>query len=133
MVEAAVGGECRVQRLLAGVAERAVAEVVGERHGLREILVEGERARRGAGDLGDLEGVGQAGAEVVAFVVDEHLGLVLEAAEGGAVDDPVAVALERAAQRALRLGVAAAAAALGIAGVGRQRPAGGALEAEAAV
>ena len=111
------------------MAERAVAEVVRQRHRLRQVLVEGERARRGARDLRDLEGVGQAGAEVVALVVDEHLGLVLEAAERGAVDDPVAVALERAAQRALRLGMTAAAAPRRITGVGRQRPAGGALEA----
>jgi len=37
--------------------------------------------------------VGEAGAVVVPLVVDEDLGLVLETAEGAAVDDAVAVAL----------------------------------------
>ena len=133
MVEAAIGRERGVERLLAGVAERAVPEIVGQRHGFGEILVEGQRPGRGACDLGHLEGVGQTGAEVVALVIDEHLGLVLQTAKGGAVDDPVAVALEGAAQRALGLGIAATAAALRVAGVRRQRPAGGALAAETAV
>jgi hypothetical protein len=38
-------------------------------------------------------------------VVQEDLSLVLEAAKRGAVDDAVAVALERQAKRVLRLGV----------------------------
>ena len=133
MVEAAPARQRRIERLLAGVPERAVPEVVGERHRFREVLVEGQRARRGAGDLRDLEGVGQAGPEVVAFVVDEHLGLVLQPAEGAAVDDPVTVALERAAQRAFGLQVAAAAASGRIARPGRQAPADLALETKAAV
>ena len=40
VVEAAVRLHRRVQRLLAGMAERRVAEIVGERHRLAEILVE---------------------------------------------------------------------------------------------
>ncbi len=52
----------------------------------------GERA----GDLRHLDRVGQPGAVVVAFMRDEHLRLVLQAAEGGRVDDAVAVALEAA-------------------------------------
>jgi len=43
-------------------------------------------------DLGRLQAVRQPGPVVVALVVDEDLGLVLEAAERGAVDDPVPVA-----------------------------------------
>jgi hypothetical protein len=70
---------------------------------------------------------------MVALVIDEHLRLVLETAERGAVHDPVAVALERAAQPALRLRVTAAPAPLRIARMGRQGSAGGALEAWAAV
>ena len=53
-----------------------------------------ERAGQRAGDLRDLDRVGEAGAEMVALVVDEHLRLVGEAAEGGRMDDAVAVALE---------------------------------------
>ena len=45
-VEAAERRHRRVQRLLAGMAERRVAEIVGQRHRLGQILVEAERAGR---------------------------------------------------------------------------------------
>jgi Holliday junction resolvasome RuvABC endonuclease subunit len=48
--------------------------------------------------------VGQAGAEQVALVVHEDLGLVFEPAEGRAMDDAVAVALELAPRQRRRLG-----------------------------
>ncbi len=99
VVEAAVGGHAGVKRLLAGMAEGGVAEVVGERHRLGEIVVEPERARKRPGDLRHLDRMGQPGAEMVALVMDEHLGLVGETAEGGRMDDAVAVALEFGARR----------------------------------
>ena len=77
-----------------------VAEVVGERDGLGQVLVEPQRAGDGAGHLADFERVGQPGAEMLALVVEEDLGLVLQAPEGGGMDDAVAVALEFGARRA---------------------------------
>ena len=71
------------------MAERRVAEVVGERERLGQVLVEPERARQRPGDLGHFQGVGQPGAVVVALVEHEDLGLVLEPAEGGRMDDAV--------------------------------------------
>ena len=85
------------------MAERRVAEIVDQRQRLGEILVEPQRAGQRAGDLRHLDRVGQPRAVVVALVRDEDLRLVLEAAEGGGMDDAVAVALERRARRALRL------------------------------
>ena len=105
VVEAAEVPEAGIERPLAGVPERRVAEVMGERERLGEVLIERQGARERAGDLGDFQGVGQAGAVVVALVEHEHLGLVLEAAERGRVDDPVGIAAERAAGRALGLGM----------------------------
>ena len=55
-------------------------------------------AASGAGDLGHLEGVGQARDEVVALGVDEDLGLVLQPAERLRVEDAIAVALEGGAE-----------------------------------
>ena len=53
--------------------------------------------RHGAGHLGDFERMRQPGAVVVVDRRDEHLRLAGHAAEGGAVDDPFAIALvERA-------------------------------------
>ena len=70
-----------------------------------EILVEPQGAAHGARDLGNFERVGQPGAEQVALVVDEHLGLVFQPAEGRGMDDAVAVALILAAvpRRGLRV------------------------------
>ena len=104
VVEPAGVGERRGQRVLAGMAERRMAEVVGEAQRLGQILVEAERAGDGPADLRDFEAVGQADPEMVAVGSDEHLGLVAQAAEGDRVDDPVAVALEDVA-RATRAGV----------------------------
>ena len=56
---------------------------------------------------------------MVALVEDEDLGLMLEAAERGRMDDAVAIAAEGAAAFAGRLGVQPAAALRRIAGVGR--------------
>ena len=101
--------ERRVERLLAGVAERRVAGVVAEPDRLDEILVQPQRAGDDARDPGRLERVGHARAVVVAGRVDEDLRLALQPAERLRVDDPVAVALERRADVGLALGPEAAA------------------------
>ena len=96
--------QAAVERVLADVAERRVAEVVAEPDRLDQVLVERQRPRDGARDLGDLERVGQPRAVVVAARRHEHLGLVLEPPKRLAVHDPVAVALKRRAQAAVGLG-----------------------------
>ena len=99
-----------VEHVLADVAERRVPEVVPEPDRLGEVLVEPQRARDGARDLRGLQRVGEPRAVVVALRRDEDLRLVLEPAERLAVHDPVAVALERRAQRAVAPPAARAAA-----------------------
>src|ERR1700682_3424119 len=96
------------------MAERRMAEVVGERQRLGQILVEAEAACECAGYLRDLQRVGEPRAVVVALVRDEDLGLVLEAAKSGGVDDAVAVAAEFAPRQAFLLGHKPAARARGI-------------------
>ncbi len=93
-----------VERLLPGVPERRMAEVVAEADRLDEILVQPQRPRDGARDAGRLERVREARAEVVALGVDEYLRLQPQPAERLRVDDAVAVALERRPQAALLLG-----------------------------
>ncbi len=94
VLEAAVRLHALVQRVLPGVPERRVAEVVRQRDRLDQILVHAELPCDRAADLRDLERVRQARAEEVAFVVDEDLRLVLEPPERARVDHAVAVALE---------------------------------------
>ena len=100
-------GQALVEHGLPDVAERRVAEVVPEPDRLRQVLVEAQRPRHVAGDPARLEGMGEPSAVVVALGRDEDLRLVLEAAEGLGVDDPVAVALERGAVVRVRLGAVA--------------------------
>ena len=99
VLEPAVVPHQVVQHLLSRVAEGGVAEVVGQRDRLGEVLVEAERPGDRPRDLRDLEGVREPGAVVVALVVDEDLGLVLEPAEGARMNDPVPVALVRRPER----------------------------------
>jgi hypothetical protein len=75
--------------------ERRMPEIVPEADRLREVLVEPQRARHGAGDLRGLQRVREARAVVVALRRDEDLRLVLEPPERLAVHHAVAVALER--------------------------------------
>ena len=51
VVEAAIGRHQPIELALAGMAERRVAEIMGERDGLGQILVEPEHAGDRAGDL----------------------------------------------------------------------------------
>src|SRR5262249_4618532 len=121
MREPATGRHLGVQGLLAGMAERRVAEIVREREGLGEVLAEPQRARNRARDLRDFEAVRQARPIMVALVIDKDLRLVLEAPEGARMDDAVAVALERRAHRMLGLGMEPAAAFLRVGRIGRAK------------
>ncbi len=93
----------RVEHAFAGVPERRVPEVVPERDRFGELLVQAQHLGDGARDLRDLERVRQAGAVVIAGRRKEHLRLVLQPAERLAVDDAVAVVLERRAHVVFRL------------------------------
>ena len=95
---AAVARQAARQRLLAGVPEGGVPQVVAQRDGLGQILVEPQRAGDGARDLGHFQRVGEPRAVVVALGGQEHLRLVGQAAERLGMEDLVAVALEVVAQ-----------------------------------
>ena len=100
VVEAAPLGHLVMQHAFAGMAEGRVAQVVRQRHCFRQILIQRQRAGDRARHLADLQRMGQPGAVVLAFVVEEYLGLVLQAPEGGRVHDAVAIPLELRAGRA---------------------------------
>jgi len=72
-----------VELVASYMAKGSVAKIVGKSDRLCQWLTKTELSRDGARYLGHFEGVGEAGAEVVAHIVDEDLGLVLEAAKGG--------------------------------------------------
>src|SRR5690606_36362445 len=104
VVEAAIGFQHFVQRILAGMAERRMAEIMDERHAFGEILVKLQGTCKCPRDLRHLDGMRQARAEMIAVRADENLGLVLQAPESCRMDDAIAVALELGTGRAAILG-----------------------------
>ena len=76
MIEAAVRSHQLIEHILASVAKRRVAKIMGKRKRLGEIVVEAERAGERAGDLTDLQRMGESGAKMVAFVRNKNLRLV---------------------------------------------------------
>src|SRR5262245_3033494 len=120
VVEAAERRHGGIQRVLAGVPEGRVAEIVRERHRFGQVLVEAEGAGERTGDLAHLDGMGEPCAEVIALVIDEDLGLVLQPSEGGGMDDAVAVALKRAARWRCGLRMEPAAAGARVGRIGRE-------------
>jgi hypothetical protein len=82
VVEATVGTHEAVELRLTRMAEWGVAEIVGEGDGLGKVLIEGKGAGDGTRDGNDLDGVGEAGTEVIAGAAEEDLCFVLETAEG---------------------------------------------------
>ena len=94
---------------------------MAQANGFRQVLVQVQRPGDGPRNLGNLKGVGEPGNEVVAQGSSEHLGLVLEPAEGLGVDDAVAVALVLGSNGGGVFGDAAPPALTGPGGVGRKR------------
>jgi len=92
-----------------------MTQVMAQANRLHEVFIGAKSPRQAPPNLGHFQGVGETGAIVVAFVVDEDLRLVLEAAKSRCVQDPVPIALKRRPVFGLGLGVlpAAALAALG--------------------
>ena len=71
-------------------------------------------------DLCDLQGMGEAGTEHVAFVVDEDLRLVLKPSKSRTMDDPISIPLELTAPTWRWLGMQAAAGSVVPHGVSSQ-------------
>ena len=124
VIEAAEGGETFIERALAGMAERRMAEIVRKRQRFGEIFVESQGAGERTRDLRHFKRVGEPGAVVVALVEYEHLSLVLEAAKGRRMDDAIAVAAKGAAAFARGLRIEPAAALPRIARIARARRCG---------
>ena len=95
-----------MQRILPGVPERGMAEIVGQRHSFSEILVQPQRPADTTRDLRHFDAVRQARSEEIAFVIDEDLRFVFQPPERGRMYDAISVTLEVPAHRRPRLLVA---------------------------
>lgn len=110
-----------VEGVFDGMAEGGMAEISGEGDGLGEVFVEAEGATEGAGEGGDLDGMGEAGTDVVTGAVEWDLGFVFEATKSGAVNDAFAVSLEFGAKVVRFFGVFAAEAFAAFGGEGGEK------------
>jgi hypothetical protein len=82
VIKSTTGGETAVERALASVAERRVAEIMRKGQRFRQIFVEAERASERARNLRHFQRMREAGAEVVALMEDENLRLIGEPTKG---------------------------------------------------
>ena len=99
-----------------------MAQIMGQRQRLGEILIAAQRPRQGARDLRDFQRMRQPGAVLIAFMGDEDLGLFLQAPEGAGMDNAVAIALEGIAHRTVGLGKQPSTRLRRMAGVRRAKP-----------
>ena len=79
------------------MTKRCVTQIVCETNALDQVFISTQGTRQRPADLGNFERVGEAGAEVIAFVIDEDLRLVLETSKSRGVQDAVAIALKSSA------------------------------------
>jgi hypothetical protein len=121
VIEAADIFRHRIQRFFTGMAERRVAQIVGQRHRLGQILVSLKRAGQAARQLRHFQRMGQPGAVVIALMLHKDLRLVLETAKRRGVNDAVAVAAVAATGGAFGFGIKTAAALPWAGGVGGMR------------
>ena len=68
---------------------------MGKGNGFAEFFVQLQAFADCAGNLGNLNAVGQAGAVVLAFVIGENLRFAVQPAESRGMNQPVAVTLKR--------------------------------------
>ena len=93
-----------VQRILPTVSKGRVPKVMRESNAFDQILIQCQIARNRARDLGYFDTVGEAGAKQVAFMINKDLGLVLEPAKRGRMDNAIPVALKFTSPFRRRLG-----------------------------
>jgi len=89
-----VAAEASVESALACVSEGRVSDVMDEGEGFGEVFVQTEGGGSGAGDLGDLDGVGEAAAKVVRGSAGEDLGFAGEPTEGASLNDALPIPLD---------------------------------------
>ena len=116
MVETPEIGHDQVQGVSPRVAEWGMSQIVGQGHGFGQIFLQAQLPGHGTGDLRHFQGMGQAAAVVITFVMHENLGFVLQTAERRTMDDAIAIPLECRPRGVRRLVIKPAPALCGTAG-----------------
>ena len=82
VLETAVGAHALVERILAGMAERRVTQVMRQRNGLDQVFIQTQGAGDRAAELRDFQRMRQPCAEQIALVVQKNLGFVDQPSKG---------------------------------------------------
>src|SRR5918995_3391947 len=120
VLEATVLTHAAIERVLPGMTERRVAEIVSETNSLGQRLIQVQSAGDGPGDLRYFYRMCHARAIKIPFMIYEHLRLVDKATKGIGMNDAIPVALKFRAEFGFRLVVSAPARAVFVDGVGRE-------------
>ena len=113
MLKAAVPFHDLRERSFPRMPERPVAKIMRQRNGLNQILIKTQNPANRSSYLGNFKRVGEAGAVMVALMVDKHLRLVLQAAESRGMENSVPVPLKSSAEFVLFFRIFAAFAKTG--------------------
>ena len=105
VLEATIVAHTIVQGVLTGMPEWRMPQVVCQRNGFAQRLVQAEYPRNGTGHLRYLQRMRQARAVEVAFVVHEDLRLVDQPTESTAMNNAIAVTLIFSAEPRRRFAV----------------------------
>ena len=89
-----------LQHTLSGMAEGCMPQIVTQRNGFRQILIEGKATRYRSRNLRHLQRMREARAVVISLGRKKYLCFVFQSPERFAMNNPVAVALKSGAQRA---------------------------------
>jgi hypothetical protein len=93
-------GNEEIEDPLPCMAKRGMAEIVTEGDGFGQILIEGQGASHGPGDLRYLEGMGQSCPVMIALGREKHLGFIFKAAKRFAMKNSVPIVLKKGSHTA---------------------------------
>ncbi len=96
MLETAVIFHASIECFLSGMSEGGMPQIMRQRYGFHQILIQCHAPRNRTTDLRNFDAVREAGTEQITFMIDEDLRLVFEAAERARMDDTVSVTLKLA-------------------------------------
>jgi len=119
VIEAANVARGIIESFLACMAEGGMSQIVRKAEGLGEVFVDGQQTRNGPRNLRHFQRMGETRPVIIPLILDEDLGLVLQASKSGGMNDPIPVPLITGSGGAFRLGEQAAAAVNRPARIGR--------------
>jgi hypothetical protein len=93
MLETTVLFHAGIQGVLPTMSKWGMSEVMGKRDSFRQILIQIQFSGDGARDLGNFNRMGKASTEQVALMVNEDLGFVFQAPEGGGMNYTITITL----------------------------------------